>query len=138
MAQRVHDGCPHVEAQLRILCVLRAHLGCDGGTDLGEVRRIPRRGEADGLREDGRDADPAQPVQGLGSGVKGAKPQAFDGGLVLVEKGDLLVDAQLREQILDDGVQRHNGVPHGRWEGKRIASTAISSKYCGLFEQKLP
>ena len=106
VTQRVDDRGPDVKAHGRVRRVLGAQLRADDRADPGEQVGVPGRGEANGLGEDRRGAEPGDAVQHFGAGVERSEPEPVDAGRALVEQCDLLGEGEEREQVARAHLQR--------------------------------
>ncbi len=100
------EGQPVEDAVIALalrLVELGAALGGDDVAHLVDDRRIPRRGHADGLREDGRVAGAGDPVERLIPGLVVGDAEARDGrGKVLQLRG-LFVERHAGDKVVGAG-----------------------------------
>ena len=103
------------------------------GNGRGHVQHqvlVPCRGEADGLREDGRFACAGNAVQGFVPPIVLADAEPFDGRGLVVHLRGLLLEGQTADQIGGAGLGAQRGVPErifvghgfdeiGSWRGVR-------------------
>jgi hypothetical protein len=92
---------PDVEAEAVVAGAHRTGLLADGLTHPSYEVRVPRRAEADRLREDGGRTHPRHTVQRLRSGAEGRVAQAVDRGRELVQGSRLFVEREPRQEVVD-------------------------------------
>ena len=110
----------------------RANLFGDRRPDPPDELGTPRRAETDRLREHRGRSEPGDAVQRLGAGPEGCQAEAFDGGSVLVQQGDLLPGVQPGDQVLDPLGRRPGGIPERHRFSVTVSEIASASASAGV------
>ncbi len=119
VAQQIDRRRPDVEADPVVAGAHRPGLLGDRLADPPHQLRVPGRAQAHRLREHRRRAHPGHAVQGLLAGPPGGDAEPLHGGRELVQEGDLLVQGEPRQQIVDALRERQVRIAERR-RGRRV------------------
>lgn len=118
VAQQVDGGGPDVQADALVEGAHRPDLLGHRLAHPAHQVGVPGRAQSHGLREHRRRAHPCDAVQRLLAGAERIDAEPLDGGGELVQEGDLLVQGQPGQQVVDALRERQLRIAE-RWRVRR-------------------
>ncbi len=107
----------------------------DGGGDAEDQIGVPGGGEADGFRENGGAAGARHAVEALVPPIVGRDAEPLDGGRIVHELGDFLLQGHAGEQVVDAFFKRRGrifveggGCAAERYNPEEASSSAAAAR----------